>query len=730
MDVRGMDVPVADGPAMHQPMDPRAAESLLRRLAERFGESERLYGEALEELHSRLGRLSQTTNDARDTGAPSDADTFERLHAQVSDLVRRLEGESSTPLDNFERLGKALAGGMRGDLEDGAPDAYSTAPEPSPFARSILASKPRSHLVPDLDLAGGKEQAALLPHSAPQAPASGFGAENGFGKELAEMAGRLEQSIDTAMPTGTIEALNSRLEDIGNQIAQALEAGPRVAALDHVESHITVMSQPFSRAEAQLSRIDGVEEHLLTVIARLDEKDAAATSTQVDPIRLQEMAAKAATDAARLVAGDTEKTTERLDAMQRELTTMGEKNGESGDRLVSTLEALHESLKQLVRQVETPQPAESHTPLVAAGTPAPEAPAAPPSQPSDQDVPWARASRSKKPEASQTPAPDARTDLDVTKGNGVKASLKDAETGITETSRERLRARVLWLGETDRLGETDPAQISNPSNQAGEDTAGDSVPAALPDDLVAAARHAAQAAAARAEKRASMRSPPAPAERAADEQPANRRRPLLIISATVLLAISALLLYGRLGTKTAPEGGETTAPAATTQPQADGDQAPAAPKSSSPAPSTAPKPANGTKDGSTGRVPHRAIGTANFSGNASPGGAPRRTPQLASLTPAGAGSLPAGVVFAIENPSSTAKATRVEALPAGIAQASPLVTRTQELLGALGYDVGSPDGLIGDRTSSGIKAFQQRNGLEQTGEVTIPLVRMLERHAN
>jgi len=41
--------------------------------------------------------------------------------------------------------------------------------------------------------------------------------------------------------------------------------------------------------------------------------------------------------------------------------------------------------------------------------------------------------------------------------------------------------------------------------------------------------------------------------------------------------------------------------------------------------------------------------------------------------------------------------------------------------------VGVPDGLMGLRTRDAIKSFERRNGLEETGKVTIPLVAKLER---
>jgi localization factor PodJL len=59
-----------------------------------------------------------------------------------------------------------------------------------------------------------------------------------------------------------------------------------------------------------------------------------------------------------------------------------------------------------------------------------------------------------------------------------------------------------------------------------------------------------------------------------------------------------------------------------------------------------------------------------------------------------------------------------------------LVTRAQTLLNRLGYDVGMPDGLMGTRTREAIKSFERKNGLEETGKVTVPLVTKLERLAS
>ena len=58
-----------------------------------------------------------------------------------------------------------------------------------------------------------------------------------------------------------------------------------------------------------------------------------------------------------------------------------------------------------------------------------------------------------------------------------------------------------------------------------------------------------------------------------------------------------------------------------------------------------------------------------------------------------------------------------------------LVSRAQALLNKLGYDAGSPDGVMGERTRAAIKSFERKSGLLETGDVTIQLVTHLERAA-
>ena len=126
-------------------MEQHSVESLLCRLIERIEDNERRYGRALDDLHARLDRLSHTTEAARASvaSASDDRATLDRLHDQVSKLARRLEQEASSPLDDFERLGKALSGGM--DYSTGASGLSGSAPEDrgtSPYASRPLLETP------------------------------------------------------------------------------------------------------------------------------------------------------------------------------------------------------------------------------------------------------------------------------------------------------------------------------------------------------------------------------------------------------------------------------------------------------------------------------------------------------------------------------------------------------------------------------------------------------------
>ncbi|MEZ0278294.1 MAG: hypothetical protein ACAH04_03715, partial [Methylibium sp.] len=294
--------------------DQQSVEGLLRRLVQQVEDTERRYGEALNDLQGRLDQLALTTGAARASVASNDSATLDRLHDQVSGLARRFEREAATSLDDFERLGQAVLGG----LDRGASGlAFGGSTAPFTFA-------PHEPTFPPLPLPD---------------------ADHDLSKRLVAMAERLEHSVDSAMAPKTLHDLTARVEAMGRQIAAALAALPHPVSLAPIERQIADIGHKLDHAEGELARIGAIETALYRLIERVDGQAG----------QLSDIAAKAATEAARLVSGDAKfdaATAERLDAMHRDLKAMNERSTAAGDRLAGIVEAVHDSLKQLVQQAE------------------------------------------------------------------------------------------------------------------------------------------------------------------------------------------------------------------------------------------------------------------------------------------------------------------------------------------------------------------------------------------
>ena len=654
------------------PMDQQSVESLLRRLVQRVEESERRYSEALDELHARLDQISQTTDAARAAGAPQDIETFGRLHDQVSDLARRLERESSTPLDDFERLGRALAGDL--DLGSGLPGVPSSTPElPGASAfPSLYPSEPPVAGSFSFPLPMPEVDYSARPFT-PSYPASGdfpssdfpssdfsssdfSSSDRDLDSRLVEMAQQLEHSLGGAMPPAALEALNARLDEIGHQLAKALET-PKTLSLEPVERQISEMAQQLGKAEAQLAKIGEIESALHQLIARVDASPAA-----------EEVANKAAQEAVRLLAGEAKPngaTAARLDAMHRDLMAMNDRTRASDDSLAGTIEAVHASLKQLVQQAER-------------GASAPQAPkprvpfaervrelAPLPGMPSQQPHAEMRMEKSDAPQAAES-------------FGGADASAKDA------TPRTRPGSSIPESQDTEIAPLFGRAKRSQPGGDAFDlDTPTPRRAVAkkqadaeyeIPDDLVAAARRAAQAAALKAEERGSgsrVRRVSADSEASiVGEVPARRKRSFLIICAAVLLAISAVLLYSRLRSKPEPEiappAAEQSAPApsATSEGAATPGAEQSAPEAVEPKVETPPAPSSGSSelqpepeagpaeigaDDAGGLSNFTDVAKSSYRQSAEDDMLPQAQP--ASLRPNEVAALPPGVVLSVEDPA-------------------------------------------------------------------------------
>jgi localization factor PodJL len=517
--------------------DRQSVESLLRRLVHQVEETERRYGEALDDLQRRLDHLAHKTDAARMSGAPGDAATLDRLHDQVSGLARRFEHEAATSLDDFERLGRAVMGGLERDA-----GGFASGPSPEPFA-SPFADEPAmassslfTFPVPD--------RGPVFPPFPPLPDTDGD-----LSKRLVEMAHRLEDSVDAAMAPKALDDLNARVDAMGRQIGDALKALPKPVSLEPLERQIADVARKLGRAEGELAKIGAIETALHRLIERVDGQAG----------QLSDVAAKAATEAARLVSNGAKldaATSDRLDAMHRDLQALNARSSAADDRLTGIIESVHDSLKELVQQAErSASRASALRPHAAFPEPVP-------AEHDDQEkIEPAKSAEieTEEPGAGKTPARpleaqplearplEARLQFGRAKRTGSGEGAVDLDQGKT------VDGMTVDL-DTPRVRRT--LVRKSPRSESE-----------MEEDLVAAARRAAQAAARRAAERAGgdMRKPAASGTRIETQRveigagagrpdgSLKRGWPLLVFSAAVLLVLSAILLYSRLHTKPWPE---------------------------------------------------------------------------------------------------------------------------------------------------------------------------------
>ena len=87
--------------------------------------------------------------------------------------------------------------------------------------------------------------------------------------------------------------MNARLDEIGSQIAKALDQAAKGQSFESLERQISEMAQQLGQAEAQLAKIGEIDSTLHQLLERVDASPSP-----------EEVASKAAQEAARLVADE------------------------------------------------------------------------------------------------------------------------------------------------------------------------------------------------------------------------------------------------------------------------------------------------------------------------------------------------------------------------------------------------------------------------------------------
>jgi localization factor PodJL len=456
------------------------------------------------------------------------------------------------------------------------------------------------------------------------------------------------------------------------------------------------MAQQLGHAEAQLAKIGEIDSTLHKLLERVDASPSP-----------EEVASKAAHEAARLVADEAKfsaASAERLDTMPRDLVALGDRTRASDDKLAGTIEAVHASLKQLVQQMEKPAPQPA--------APKPRVPfaermrdLAPSEASATQASADSRAETGEMPKAGMSGAPAAAlANAPLPKTPSPKdLSTKNAPPKDS-SPRNRLAAAIADLDDSEAApyfgrAKREPLE-DKPFDLDAKPPRRETVKKLadaeydVPDDLVAAARRAAQAAALKAEERSGgsrVRRLPGDANvSSAVELPSRRKRSFLIICAALLLALSALLLYGRLRSKPEPEvtapATEQSAPAPSAPSQ--GSAAPGAEESAPPAAEPKAETPPATPDSSELQQEIDASPADNDVGDVGQSGnftevakssyrnasatEPLPQAQPAALVVDDKPKLPPGVVFSVEDPNLGSQAAAGQAAPALMPSSLPL----------------------------------------------------------
>lgn len=475
---------------------PNRAEDMLQRVIERMEESDRRYGEALEDLHVRLDDLSRQAQTAR---AGEQEPGLQTVETQAASLAERLRSADAAHKSRREP-------GALSDIEQRI----------SAFAEQI----PAHDNTPDNDPYGddfdqpGPPAAGAGPGT--PSPAWGAGSDrtptdrqgaamDPLDQRFMDVGQRIEHSLATAPPARELETMRSQVDDLSQSFDAALSGTADADVLKSIEARLSGLSRYFDHAEEQRGRMESIESNLMQVVEMIQASGG--------PI---EDAAHKAAQAAVRIYGDSNAASERLDAIQADLRALNERNQALDERTVDTLQAMNDTLKSLATRVGVGR--ETSRPGAAANT-----------------GPAFRAERGPVPPEFLDTGEERASSNGSSRTNDMTAAPQAAALPSDPTARAS--------GRRSRL-EADPPPVAE--SRGGEGNLAN-------DDFIASARRAAQATSRQAEQSTGrlgrLRASTPFAGDGDDAVEGRRPRPLLVFAAVFLLVVSAALLYGRLKTK-------------------------------------------------------------------------------------------------------------------------------------------------------------------------------------
>ena len=370
----------------------------------RIAEVERRHSDALLELQIKLERLSGDAERARPAMPPALATAFSRIEAGMAELVDRI----AETVPERRRGAEAFVFGVpksehshfvfnppaRAPVAPVAFDGVPTGEHWDPDQVDALARLYESgeaalakHLPEAALFAPGQWACEAEKTAAPMAAAAPAAtdqhalpmASNRLGdnrdwaeQRFAAIADHISETVRNARPDGALDTLMARVDQFEIRFTNALDgmatksdiAKLRPDALQKVEAQLQELAGHVESAHQQLTRLDGIEQHLadLTAFAQasMEASDtapdvlASAGPTEHDLARLAELAVERALARAPHVAtnGDPAQAQARADEMQALLAQVTADRRLGDQQTTGMLETIQEALIRLIDRID------------------------------------------------------------------------------------------------------------------------------------------------------------------------------------------------------------------------------------------------------------------------------------------------------------------------------------------------------------------------------------------
>ncbi len=299
-------------------------KGVLQMLTRQIADADQRNGAILQDMRSRLDDLGREAESASARASGHYTPAFERIREGVAHLASRFASAGRERQQDKVTAESASAQAVH----VASPVVPSSGPDVSPAQRAPAASNPPavSAVQPSTVLADPADpwdkqaaealvrlydtgeahvgrSVARIEAEATQSPSGQFvvseppamasdNAVSAGGPDrawlearFAAIAERVEQSLADARPDSSFVALDSRLDQLEQRFAMALDdvaTRADVEGLRIVEAHINELAAQFEKTQSQLGRLDGIEQQLGDVLTQVSDERFAELFNQVN----------------------------------------------------------------------------------------------------------------------------------------------------------------------------------------------------------------------------------------------------------------------------------------------------------------------------------------------------------------------------------------------------------------------------------------------------------------